>query len=290
MKTFLATALREPLVHFIAVALLIFAAYGALNPGAGDRPGRIVVSAAKIEQLAALFAKTWQRPPTATELKGLIDDHVKEEITYREALALGLDKDDTVIRRRLRQKLEFIASADVDPQPTEAELLAHLERNAAQYASEPVISFTQIYFDRERHGARLNEDIAAALALLRKPVHPAAQELGDVTLLPHGAERIRLSTVSRDFGADFAGALLTAETGRWTGPLASSFGQHLVLVSERQPAQPATLDQVRAAVLRDMMDDRRRAREARYYGDLLKRYEVIIATPSEGPGQRADAK
>ena len=106
--------LKEPLFHFFLLALLIFAAYGVVGPTGAGKPDSIVVTAPKIEQMAVIFAKTWQRPPTAQELKGLIDDYVKDEIYTREALALGLDKDDTVIRRRLRQKMEFMNDTNVD--------------------------------------------------------------------------------------------------------------------------------------------------------------------------------
>ncbi len=101
--------LREPLVHFLLLGGVLFLIFGLTNQtGTTNSDQRIVVSAGRIEQLATVFGKTWQRPPTSKELKGLIDDFVLEEVYYRQAVAMGIDRDDTIIRRRLRQKLEFL--------------------------------------------------------------------------------------------------------------------------------------------------------------------------------------
>ena len=130
----LGRVLREPLTHFIGLALAIFLLYGVVSRSAEPKADEIIVTSAKIEQLGSLFTKTWQRPPSAQELKGLIDDYVKEEIYNREALLLGLDRDDTVIRRRLRQKMEFLVDAEVDAiTPTDAELEVYLKANADQF-------------------------------------------------------------------------------------------------------------------------------------------------------------
>ena len=125
--------LKEPLVRFLALALVVFAVYGVINTSEVEKPDRIVITGPKIEQIAGLFAKAWQRPPTVAELKDLIDDYVKEEILVREALALGLDKDDTVIRRRLRLKMEFLSDAESEAlSPTDAELEVYLKGQSRQ--------------------------------------------------------------------------------------------------------------------------------------------------------------
>ncbi|MEQ1890112.1 MAG: hypothetical protein ABL951_13185, partial [Alphaproteobacteria bacterium] len=126
--------LKEPLLHFLLLALMIFAAYGVLAPPAAEKPDSIIVTASRIEQLAAVFARTWQRPAATEELKGLIDDYVKEEIYVREALALGLDKDDTVVRRRLRLKMEFLHDTEIDAlAPSDAELDVYLKAHAGVF-------------------------------------------------------------------------------------------------------------------------------------------------------------
>ena len=161
--------LREPLVHFAALALLIFAAYAVVATPAQQAPaGSIVVSAGKIEQMAAIFARTFQRPPSPEELKGLIDDYVTEEIYVREALALGLDTDDTVIRRRLRQKMEFMTSADVDAlTPTDADLQTYLDANPDTFSEAPQVGFQQVYLNPDRHHETMDQDAAALLEALR---------------------------------------------------------------------------------------------------------------------------
>ena len=151
--------LREPLVHFLALALAIFIVYGALNRSDRVTPDRIVVTQARIEQIATLFARTWQRPPSPSELKGLIDDYVKDEVYYREALKLGLEADDTVIRRRLRQKMEFLSDAASETlNPTEAELAEYLNAHADKFAVEHAVAFRQIYFNPERRGDKASDD------------------------------------------------------------------------------------------------------------------------------------
>lgn len=169
--------LREPLVHFLALALLIFAAHGLLRTGA-DAPEKIVVSASKIEQMAKVFTKTWQRSPTADELKGMIDDYVKEEILVRQALELGLDRDDTVVRRRLRQKMEFLNAADAVPVTvTDPELEAYLEANPATFATDAKLAFEQVFLNPARHGDTIAEDAAALLAKLAATTRPTPLRL-----------------------------------------------------------------------------------------------------------------
>lgn len=269
--------LREPLIHFIALALVIFAAYGLLDRGGTDVPGRIVVTAPKIEQLASVFAKTWQRPPTAAELKGLIDDYVKEEIYVREAIALGLDEDDTVIRRRLRLKMEFFNDAAIDAAaPTDAELEAYLKAHAGVFEVDPMMAFQQVFLSPDRHGDGIDQDAASILeVLLTRPVADPAS-LGDASLLPPELALASKTSIGQIFGNDFAEAVDKAAPGRWTGPVRSAFGVHLIRVSERKPGRVPKLDEVRDAVAREWADARRKELEARRFDELLERYEVTI--------------
>ena len=172
MKTFG----REPLVHFLLLGAVLFIAYGLVSkPGPTDGPGKITVTQGQIENLVSGFAKAWQRPPTSEELAGLVRDLVREEVYCREAMTLGLDKDDTVIRRRLRQKMEFI-SDDIAamPEPTDADLNAYLQAHKARFRSEQTFTFTQVYLDPEKHGENLARDIAALLARLNRTGGQAA--------------------------------------------------------------------------------------------------------------------
>ena len=199
----------EPIVHFAALALAIFAIYGALAPSSGEvREGEIVVSAPKIEQMAAVFAKTWQRPPSPTELKRLIDGYVEEEIYVREALALGLDKDDTVIRRRLQQKMEFMNDAGAEAlTPTDADLEGYLKAHAETFAIAPETGFQQIFFNPDKHGDRIGADADAVLKQLKADPALSPETLGDASLLPAEMTPTAASSIGDMFGTDFAAAV-----------------------------------------------------------------------------------
>ncbi|MFM9847512.1 MAG: peptidyl-prolyl cis-trans isomerase [Hyphomicrobiaceae bacterium] len=287
----LRTVLREPLVHFLALALVIFVAYGALNNSDTAQPGRIIVTQARIEQIASLFARTWQRPPTPAELKGLIDDYVKEEVYYREGLALGLDKDDTLIRRRLRQKMEFLNDAETEAlKPTDAELEQYLKANLAKFAIEPAIAFRQIYLNRERRGDKADEEAKFILETLRSNPALDPESLGDTTLLPSELTLTSKAAISQTFGTQFAEAIVATAPGAWSGPIQSSFGLHLVHVSEIKPGRTPMLQDVRDAVAREWANDKRKALADARFSELLKRYEVTIESGAENAAQAAAAR
>ncbi|PKA45564.1 hypothetical protein CWR43_00520 [Rhizobium sullae] len=272
--------MKEPLVHFLALALLIFAGYGLLGADTDDKPDSIVVTAPKIEQMAAVFTKTWQRPPTADELKGLIDDHVKEEILVRQALELRLDRDDTVVRRRLRQKMEFLNAADAESlTATDAELDAYLNANAAVFEIDPMLAFQQVFLNPQRHGATITIDAASVLeVLLTDPAKDHAL-LGDPTLLPPDLPLSGETSIAQTFGTEFVEELDKAPLSQWTGPVTSSFGLHLIWVSERVPGRVPALDEIREAVAREWTNAKRKELEDQRFAELLKRYVVRIESP-----------
>ncbi|MBY5326686.1 peptidyl-prolyl cis-trans isomerase [Rhizobium leguminosarum] len=272
--------MREPLVHFLALALLIFAGYGLLGADTDDKPDSIVVTASKIEQMATVFTKTWQRPPTAEELKGLIDDHVKEEILVRQALEIGLDRDDTVVRRRLRQKMEFLNAADAETlTATEAELDAYLKANAATFEIDPMLAFQQIVLNPQRPGEAIEQKAAAILEVLLSQPAADPASLGDASLLPPELPLTSKTSIGQTFGADFAEELDKIPAGQWTGPVNSGFGLHLIRVTERVPGRVPTLDEVRDAVAREWTNAKRKELENQRFAELLKRYVVTIESP-----------
>jgi hypothetical protein len=277
--------LREPLAHFAALALLIFAAYAVLAPPAQQAPaGSIVVSAGKIEQMAAIFARTWQRPPSPEELKGLIDDYVTEEIYVREALALGLDIDDTVIRRRLRQKIEFMTSADVDAlTPTDADLQTYLDANPDTFSEAPQVGFQQVYLNPDRHRETMDQDAAALLEALRADPEADTSVLGDASLLPYELPLTSVGGIDRIFGPDVAISVAQAEPGVWTGPVPSPYGLHLIRVTTKSPGRLPALAEIRDVVLREWSNAKRQDLEAARLAELLGRYDVRIdAGPAKG--------
>ena len=277
--------LREPLVHFLAIALIVFAAYHIMAPSAdGVSTGRIVVTAGKVEQIAARFAQIWQRPPSPVELKSLIDEEVKEEIYVREALALGLDKDDTLIRRRLRQKMELLSDAGADAlSPTDAELEAYLRSHPETFAVDPAISFQQIFLNQQRQGAAIEQTADSILKSLTANPEMEATTLGDPSLLPVEMPLTSLKSVGHMFGSEFADAVGNAKTGVWIGPIASGFGLHIVRVSERQEGRVPALTEVRDVVLREWSNHKRKQLEAERLAALLSRYEVTVeGVPAAG--------
>lgn len=274
--------LREPLAHFIFLALAIFAVYGLLNRAVAQAPDRIIVTAPKIEQLTAIFGKTWQRPPTAEEFKGLVDDYVKEEIYVREALALGLDKDDAVIRRRLSLKMGFMNDSIVDAQtPTSGELDAYLKAHPTVFEIEPMLAFQQVFLNPDQHGDKTGQDAASILKTLATNPATDPTMLGDVSLLPAELPLTGKSSIGQTFGTDFAEALDKATLGQWTGPVTSSFGLHLIKLSERRPGRLPALNEVRDDVVREWANDKRKEFEERRLEELLKRYAVVIEYPAK---------
>ncbi len=273
----LRAALREPLVHFLALGALLFLVFQWWG-GGGPGSSRIVITPGQIDSLVVGFTRTWQRPPTERELKGLIDDYVREEIAVREAMAAGLDRDDTIIRRRLRQKLEFIAEDTIDATPVnDAELQAWLDANPDTFRTEPEVSLRQVYVSVDRRGEAARRDATALLARLTAAGPDAAIDtLGDRLMLPQELDGAPRSEVARLFGERFAEAVVGAETGRWVGPLESGYGLHLVLVRERVEGRLPALDEVRPVVEREFLNDRRTRELNAMYDRLLERYRVTV--------------
>ncbi|KPK07891.1 MAG: hypothetical protein AMJ64_05190 [Betaproteobacteria bacterium SG8_39] len=274
--------LREPLVQFLLLGAALFVLYRAVSPAPEAPPNRIVVDAGQVARLAQQFERTWLRPPTRTELGGLIEDHVTEEILYREALALGLEKNDLVIRRRLRQKMDFL-NEDLGAQrePSDAELQAYLDAHAEKFAAPARISFRQVYLKPDKDSAMAHARAEALRAQLDAG-SILATEAGDATLLPRALENASAVDIARSFGAPFAEAIdkLPAGSG-WRGPIETEYGLHLVNVSARDPGGPLPLSAVRPAVAREWGAAQRANAKAKFYAALRERYTLSIELPAE---------
>jgi hypothetical protein len=279
------TFLSEPLLHFLVLGGLLFLWYQGSGGGSGPGSSRIVLTGGRVASLAAGFQKTWQRPPTDAELKGLIDDYVREEIATREAVAAGLDQDDTIIRRRLRQKLEFLAEEAIDSAPpSEAELQAWLDGHADTYRIEPQVAFRQVYVSRDRRGRSAEADARALLSKLEAAGPQGSIEgLGDSLMLPAEVDLEPQREVARAFGREFADAVLALPPGHWSGPIVSGYGLHLVLVRERTEGTRPALASVRSQVERDFLSHRRQQQLGAMYERLLEKYSVVIERPEEKP-------
>ena len=282
--------LREPLLHFLLLGGLLFLFFEWRGSG-GPTSSRIVITPGLVEHLASGFSRTWQRPPTDAELKGLIDDYVKEEIATREAVGMGLDRDDTIIRRRLRQKLEFLVEdAASSAPPTDAELQAWLDAHPQSFRAEPQLAFRQVYVSPERRGASAAPDAVKMLARLRaKGKDVRTDDLGDASMLPAEQPLSPLREVERSFGNDFAQELMKIEPGQWTGPVESPYGLHLVLVRERVAGAPPELAEIRPMVEREVLAERRKRDLDNLYERLLAKYTVTIEKPKAKPPLAAAA-
>jgi hypothetical protein len=278
MSNTLKRILKEPLLHFLLLGAGLFVAFGLLQKPGGEGTNEIVVTAGEIEHLAASFAKTWQRQPTPQEMAGLLKDRVREEVYYREAMALGLNKDDVVIRRRLRQKMEFIADdVTAQVQPTDAELTAYLQAHPDSFRAEPQFTFRQVYLNPEKRGQSLARDTEQLLAKLSAMGDTAdADTLGDPLLLEHTFTALPTSEIAKQFGPGFAAKLSELSPRQWQGPIQSGYGVHLVLISKRTDAQLPPLADVREAVRREWDNTRRLQANEKFYQQLLQHYTVTM--------------
>jgi PPIC-type PPIASE domain len=269
---------REPLVHFLVLGLFVFLFFKWTGGSAGPGSNHIVITQGQIENLAVGFARSWQRPATEAELKGLIDDYVREEIAVREAIAMGLDRDDVIIRRRLRQKLEFVTEdAVASNPPTDTELQAWMSQHPESFRTEPQVAFRQVYVNTTRRGDAARADAERLLTQLRAGgPHVATDNLGDPSMLPSEQAIEPLRDVARSFGDDFAQQVTTIEPGKWAGPVESSFGLHLVLVEENIPASRQELSDVRPLVEREFLAERRKTELQSLYERLSKKYSITV--------------
>ncbi|MBS0254699.1 MAG: peptidyl-prolyl cis-trans isomerase [Proteobacteria bacterium] len=261
--------LAEPLVHFLLAGAVVYALLAGRAPDLGER--RIVVDRAVAEALVQRFVEAFHRPPDQGEIDGLIRDHVADQVYYREALRLGLDKDDEVVVRRMRRKLEQAAASDAETRtPSDAELQALIDKDPARYAAEPRLSFEQVYLGADNPAIR-----AQAPALLRQLA--SGQRVDGV---PAPLERVHTgedsATIAAGFGDEFAVALASQPVGSWHGPVKSGLGLHLVRITARTASAKPVLAKVRQRVENDWRAAAVRDAQARDYARMAKGYDIVI--------------
>ena len=276
--------LKEPLLHFLMLGAALFLLYAQVAPPSADG-NRITVNRTAIAALARQFEATWSRSPTSAELNGLVDSYVRDEILFREGVALGLVKDDPVIKRRVRQKLEVLIEEEgMSGAPSDTQLNAYLNKNATKFRVPPVLSFEQVLFDPAIYGDKLDSAVTTSMAALNNGAAPESQGKG--SMLPSHVDELPLDLIVRDFGDDFGKALEAAPVGQWIGPVRSGFGVHLLRISERKPGYLPALDEARKAVTREWENDRRAAALANNYARVLKDYVVVIEDTTTGTAAR----
>jgi hypothetical protein len=245
--------LREPLLHFFVFGGLIFLLYVAVSGPTPEPVDTIVIEPARIEQLGVGFQRVWRRPPTVDELRALVDGFIREEIYYREALALGLDRNDTVVRQRLRQKMEFLMDTGADLlEPAAGELEAYLAANEQTFRREARLALEQVYLGETPTA----ESIEAALSAHQSDPATDPSPWSEHALLPAELGLSPPSAVDGVFGNGFFDRLAEIPAGVWIGPVESAYGVHLVRIIDRVSARVPPLEEVQDAELRDWKADK----------------------------------
>jgi len=275
--------LREPLLHFMFIGAVIYSLYGLFaEPVVEETDKTIVVTAGEIEWMQASWQKRWNRPPTAEEFDGLIQQYIKETVLYREALTMGLNKHDMIIRRRLAQKLEFLAKDLVAlTPPTEDELQAYFDEHQARYQAPTLYTFTQVFFDPDKRGDATLDDAEAVKATLiaQGDAIEDAGALGDGLMLQNYYPQKDRAEIQKNLGSGFTDTLITLAPGQWHGPVRSGFGVHLVYVNNITEPPPPVFAEMRERVSADWSLDRGEELNDKFYASLREQYSIVIEEP-----------
>jgi hypothetical protein len=267
--------LREPLLHFLIIGAVLFGAFHLTRSDDEPAQSEIIVSAGQIASIKAIFSRTWQRPPTPAELQALVNDHIRDEVFYREALAMGLDRDDTVIRRRMRQKMEFISDLAVDVEPTDDELKAFVAEHPARFRSEARFSFSHVYF---QNGVAGDPDVVEQENLRQALNRGTADgsKVGSPFMAGFDFADVARSDVAQTFGESFADWIDRAAPGEWRGPVPSAYGTHLVRVSRRVETRERPFEEIREVARRELLHGRKIATNDALYAKLRTRYVIKV--------------
>ena len=282
--------LREPLAHFLVIGAAIFVLYGLMGQQDAEEQERaITISAGEIAWLTDSWEKRWNRPPTGEEREGLIKQYLREMILYREAVAMGLDRDDSVIRRRLAQKLEFLSQDLISPEPaTKDELQSYFEAHIDRYQAPDLITLTHVFLDPDKRGDQTLEDAEAVMAELAalEQQPQDARSFGDPFMLQSYYPERSEAELSKLFGSGFAGPVFELAPQKWHGPVLSGYGVHLVYVHDLQQMEPPTFAEVEEQLRQDWEDERREQLNEQFIASLMARYDVTIedVPTGEEPG------
>ncbi len=272
--------LSEPLFHFLALGAGLFALHGLVgSPGPGGASKAIRITDGDVQRISAAWQLRWRRPPTEPELAKLIAEHIREEVLYREALALGLDRDDSIVRRRLAQKMEFLAMDATAVEPSERELRRLFDSQPDRFERPARLTFEHLYFSPERRRGAVHDDVERALDQLRA----GASARGDPFMLQRRYADATAQQIAAELGRQFADALLDFPVGSWQGPLKSSYGLHLVRLETRTDPRPASFAEATDAVRAAWHERRRREADQAMFERL--RNEYAIENDTSLPGQ-----
>jgi peptidyl-prolyl cis-trans isomerase C len=288
-RTPLTRWLREPLVHFLLIGLLLFVAYGVRSHSAGQQFGnRIQLTLDDVGQLQIGFAAQWQRQPTPEELSGLVESRVREEILYREALTMGLDKDDTIVKRRMAQKMEFLSEDVANAhEPSSAELKIWYEKNGDKLAQPSRATFRHLYFSPDHRGQRAHNDAGQALSKIAGEPQDSkiAAALADRFMFQDYYGDRSPEQLAKEFGPQFAQSIFKLKPGSWQGPIESGYGWHLVFVQSFTPGRIPAFEEVEPAVKTAWLSDQRAEEWRKTYATMRAKYQVVLpaAAASDEP-------
>ncbi len=271
---------REPLFHFLVAGTVLLGAATLFErlTNANNNANRIQVSAPEIQRLREVWIRQWGRAPDSRQMQTLIDDYVREEVLYREALASGLDKDDTIVRRRLVEKMEFLSQELASAVPSENALQEYFEANREKFRIPGEVAFSHIYFSTSKRGSTAEGDASRALVGLSSRRISVAQfaGMGDPFMLQNEYPLQTEQQVEELFGDEFAGKVFQLEPGAWAGPLRSGYGFHLVRILQKLPSRVPELAEVRTQVLTDFKNRRLQTASEAFYSQLRRRYQVEV--------------
>ena len=277
--------LREPLPHFLLIGLLLFGFYAYKNRGrsGSESPRQIVLSLDELATMEAYFESQWHRRPTPQEFQAMVEDKVKEEVLYREGLVMGLDKDDTIVKRRMAQKVQFLAE-DVATahEPSTAELKAWFEKNTDKFALPSRYSFRHIYFSPDKRGKNAHDDAAKALARVagQPEDSPLIASADRFMFQDYYGDRTP-SAIAKEFGPQFAVALEKVKPGSWQGPFESGYGWHLVFVDTVIPGRIPAFDEVESEVKTAWLGEQKAQAREKAYKSLRSKYTVLLPAPPD---------
>ncbi len=284
--------LREPLVHFLGLGVLLFVVYGLFGSVEADDPRpRIEITAADIEGLRRDWTAVWGAEPSKTEVRVMLEEKIREEVLFHAAMAMDLDQDDVILRRRMVQKMEFMFQ-DVArfADPTESDLADFFTKNHDEYRTPVRISFSHVFLNPDQRGAGVERDAVELLERLREENPTRSPESGDRFLRPHDyADRSQVD-VGLLFGEPFARDLFALPTDSWQGPLSSSFGVHLVRINDCTEGKLPDMDDVRDLVRRDYEEERNQEANQAMYASLRDRYLIVIEESSIDPDPLGSAE
>jgi hypothetical protein len=277
--------LREPLLHFLLLGAVLFGAYAWTHRGSATQSSkRIDLTLDDLRQLDVYFESQWHRPPSPQEFSALVEAKVREEILYREALAMGLDKEDTIVKRRMAQKMQFLAEDVADAhEPSNAELKAWYQKNGDKFALPSRATFRHLYFSPDQRGQRAHDDAVKVLAeIAGKPEDSkVAVALGDPFMFQDYYGDRSPEQLAKEFGPQFATAIYKLKPGSWQGPIESGYGWHLVFIDSFTPGRVPAFEEVEPDVKTAWLADQREQAWRKAYDTMRAKYSVFLPAPPD---------